>query len=47
MKNNIKLFVIRPNKSVADYAQNGEENKGNVLAEPLKVACESFRGIRR
>jgi hypothetical protein len=47
MKNKIKLFIIRPdNKPVADYAQNGEENKGNVLAEPLKVACEGFRGIR-
>jgi len=47
MKNKIKLFGIHPdNKPVADYAQNGEENKGNGLAEPLKVACEGFRGIR-
>jgi hypothetical protein len=47
MKNKIKLFIIyRDNKPVADYAQNREENKGNVLAEHLKVACEGFRGIR-
>jgi len=46
MKNKIKLFLIHPiNKPVADYAQNGEENKGNVLAEPLKVACKVFHGI--
>jgi hypothetical protein len=46
MKNKIKLFIIHPdNKRVAYYIQNGEENKGNGLAEPLKVACEGFRGI--
>jgi hypothetical protein len=46
MKNKIKLFLIHLiNKPVADYAQKGEENKGNVLAEPLKVACKGVRGI--
>lgn len=46
-KTKLNYFFIHPdNKPVADYAQNGEENKGNALAEPLKVACEGFLGIR-